>query len=197
MKIRRKHFIGRAVHDISPRNLANIYYQADQALFNTGGIQIFESSVCNTEGERRKVVFNKAVFTLADGSIGRLVGIILDVVGRERNESKAKDVFRHLQKNREIAFLQLLTPHIHRAFTKVGDRRHKKAKRTLTIREQTVLEWVRIGKSNVEIATILKISPWTVKIHVSNVPAKLNASSRLHTSSKAISSGLVEFKNGS
>lgn len=101
------------------------------------------------------------------------------------------------KKYREIAFLQLLAPHIHRAFTKVGDGRDKKAKRTLTILEQTVLKWVCIGKSNAEIATIFKISPWTVKIHVSNVLAKLNASSRVHAPSKAISSVLVEFKNGS
>lgn len=50
----------------------------------------------------------------------------------------------------------------------------------LTDRERDVLDGMRAGRSNVEIAEVLGISVATVKTHVSNVLAKLGARSRSH-----------------
>lgn len=97
------------------------------------------------------------------------------------------------QWNRETAFLlQLLAPHLHYALTHVEEFGNKRPKKILTEREQEVLKWICGGKSNSEMASILGISSWTVKIHVSNLLAKLNASTRGHAVAKAISSGLIE-----
>jgi DNA-binding NarL/FixJ family response regulator len=49
---------------------------------------------------------------------------------------------------------------------------------TLTARELEVLRLVAIGRSNREIAEHLFISAKTVSVHVSNMLAKLSASSR-------------------
>jgi DNA-binding CsgD family transcriptional regulator len=93
---------------------------------------------------------------------------------------------------REAFLLQVLVPHLHYALTHVEDFGHKRPKKILTQREQEVLKWICGGKSNSEMASILGISSWTVKIHVSNLLAKLNASTRGHAVAKAISFGLIE-----
>lgn len=49
----------------------------------------------------------------------------------------------------------------------------------LTPREADVLAWVAEGKTNVEIATILRITPQTVKDHVSAIFLKTGAPNRL------------------
>ena len=53
------------------------------------------------------------------------------------------------------------------------------AKAGLTPREADVLAWVAEGKTNVEIASLLKIAAQTVKDHVSAIFAKIGAPNRL------------------
>ncbi len=61
----------------------------------------------------------------------------------------------------------------------------------LSIREREVLCWVREGKTNWAIAQILGISERTVKFHVQNTLAKLDASSRGHAVVVALARGLI------
>jgi DNA-binding CsgD family transcriptional regulator len=90
----------------------------------------------------------------------------------------------------ERLLVQLLTPHL-----SVCYRRSRTAEQlpvgALTSRESEVLGWICRGKSNLEIASILGISGWTVKIHVSRVLNKLGASTRGHAVAKAVSHGMV------
>lgn len=195
--ITRNRIIGRTVYDISPPELADVYFRADQALFNTGGIQIYEATVSAADGTKRQVVFNKATFTLPNGDIGGLLGLI-----REHNPQKAAvgsttNSSLPAPHSRDIAFLQLLAPHMHSVLASIGETASHKSGQVLTRRELEILGWVCDGKSNPEIADILGISTWTVKIHVSNLLKKLNASTRGHAISKAISSGLVDVRNQS
>jgi DNA-binding CsgD family transcriptional regulator len=66
--------------------------------------------------------------------------------------------------------------------------------RALTQREREVLAWISAGKSNAEIAIIMGISPWTVKIHVANMYKKLNVCSRGQAVAKAITMRLIEIR---
>lgn len=61
----------------------------------------------------------------------------------------------------------------------------------ITAREIEILEWVRDGKSNQEIALILNISPLTVKNHVQNILRKLQSNNRAQAVSRAISLRLL------
>lgn len=169
----RERFVGRTVYDISPHDLAEKYFRADQALFLIGGIQIYEAKVCNAEGKTRKVIFNKAVFTMPDGSVGGLVGVILDITEHEGSSSNIGPWGYISEKNREIDFLQLLAPHLHLSLTSRQDVDGKELKKPLTRREQEILKWMCGGKTNSEIASILGISSWTVKIHVSKCTYKI------------------------
>ncbi len=61
----------------------------------------------------------------------------------------------------------------------------------LSGREIEVLRWLKEGKSNWEISMILKISERTVKYHVKNICAKLDAINRTHAVVIAIDRGIL------
>jgi DNA-binding NarL/FixJ family response regulator len=61
----------------------------------------------------------------------------------------------------------------------------------LTLRELDVLARVAQGKTNKEIAQVLRLSPETVKKMVQSIIAKLNASDRTHAAVKALRAGLI------
>lgn len=58
--------------------------------------------------------------------------------------------------------------------------------------ELEILKWVREGKSNSEIGTIIGKTQWAVKYHMASVMKKLNVSSRTQAVSQAISWGMME-----
>lgn len=80
--------IGKSPHDIAPAELADKYLAADRALIDKPGVQIYESPVRYASGEMRDVLFHKATFTEADGSVGGLVGFMLDITERKRMEAR-------------------------------------------------------------------------------------------------------------
>ncbi len=86
--------IGKSVYQIAPQDLAEQYHQADTALFEKRGVQTYESSVLYADGKKHDVIFYKATFAKADGTVGGLVGVILDISDRKRTE-EALRVFFH------------------------------------------------------------------------------------------------------
>jgi transcriptional regulator EpsA len=54
----------------------------------------------------------------------------------------------------------------------------------LSDREEEVMQWVRLGKTNSEIATILNLSTFTVKNHMRRIYKKLNAMNRAQAVSR-------------
>ena len=92
---------GKTVYDIAPKELADVYFEADNALFREGGVQIYDASIRRADGVIRNVVFRKAVFHKEDGSLGGLVGSIFDITERKHieedlraSEEKFSKVFR-------------------------------------------------------------------------------------------------------
>lgn len=59
-------------------------------------------------------------------------------------------------------------------------------KELLTKREQEVLKWMYLGKSNIEIGMLLGISPLTVKNHVQEILRRLDVQNRTQAVGKAI-----------
>lgn len=81
-------------------------------------------------------------------------------------------------------FLTLMLPHLHLAFLRVLANRIELGRppappTTLSEREQEVLSYAIIGKTNIEIAMILALSPLTVKNHLRNIYRKLQVSNRV------------------
>jgi DNA-binding CsgD family transcriptional regulator len=63
----------------------------------------------------------------------------------------------------------------------------------LSKRERECLFWSAQGKATEDIATILAISPETVRIYFKRVTSKLDAANRTHALAKAVSLGLIEM----
>ncbi|MEM7114862.1 MAG: ATP-binding protein [Chloroflexota bacterium] len=80
-----KNWIGKSVYDIyEDRDLADTYYKADNELFVNPGIQVYETQMRYVNGVRQDVVFYKATFWNTDGSLGGLVGTILEITERKK-----------------------------------------------------------------------------------------------------------------
>lgn len=82
----RAQIVGKTVYDISPRELADRYFAADQALLDHPGTQVYETSVRWSDGSLRDVIFHKATLLGADGRVAGLTGIIVDITERKRME---------------------------------------------------------------------------------------------------------------
>jgi transcriptional regulator EpsA len=95
---------------------------------------------------------------------------------------------------RSLKLIEMLVPFLHAAWirTKInlsgcGDVNNGPGldRDILTVREQEVLSWVYLGKSNIEIGLILGISPLTVKNHVQEILHRLNVQNRAQAVGKA------------
>src|SRR5688572_8263575 len=96
---------------------------------------------------------------------------------------------------RQAYLAQLLAPALHAAWvrTQLQQRRADGSvsdktvgQSVLTVREQDILKWIYLGKSNFEIGAILKISPLTVKNHVQKILRKLNVVNRTQAIGKSL-----------
>ncbi len=86
----RREIIGKSVYDLAPPELAARYAERDAQLLNHPGVQTYETQVRYADGTVHEVMFNKATFRTRDGSLGGLVGVILDITERKRTEEELR-----------------------------------------------------------------------------------------------------------
>jgi len=98
------------------------------------------------------------------------------------------------REDRTEIILRCTIPHLHQALKRVLFAKQRKEKPHITEREIEILQWIGQGKSNWEISVILNISESTVKFHIKNIMAKLDASSRAHSLAIAIELGLIDIE---
>lgn len=84
--VKRSDLIGKTVFEIWPSELANVYHAADEALLKKPGTQVYEAALRYADGSHHEVIFHRATFNKADGSLGGIVGIAWDVTERKRAE---------------------------------------------------------------------------------------------------------------
>ncbi len=84
--------VGHTAFDIAPADKAIIYEKADKRLLQAGGIQIYEAKVRYADGSDHDVVFHKAVYQNTDGTVGGIVGNMLDVSDIRKAEAALTEV---------------------------------------------------------------------------------------------------------
>jgi PAS domain S-box-containing protein len=84
--ITRAQITGKTVHEIAPKELADVYQRSDDALFTHPGKQTYEGSIQSTDGVRHDVIFHKATFVGPDGALAGVVGAIVDITERKQAE---------------------------------------------------------------------------------------------------------------
>ena len=87
----REEIVGKDVYELSPKELADVYKKADDALFASRGAQIYEARVRYADGTFHDVMFHKATFDDADGNLAGLIGTILDITTRKQAEQALRD----------------------------------------------------------------------------------------------------------
>ncbi len=83
----RAEIIGKDVYQLSPKELADVYKAADDALFASRGTQMYEARVRYADGSYHDVIFHKATFDGPDGALAGMIGTILDITTRKQAEA--------------------------------------------------------------------------------------------------------------
>jgi PAS domain S-box-containing protein len=82
----KEQIIGKSVYQISPKELADKYYEMDRKLLDHPGSQVYDARVRYADGKVHDVVFSKATFSDVQGKVQGLVGVILDITDRKEME---------------------------------------------------------------------------------------------------------------
>ncbi len=101
----KEQIVGKTVFGVAPEDLANIYRQADEALFTQPGTQVYETSFMHADGDRRDIIFNKATYVDSDGRLAGLVGAILDITARHRAEQEKRNLEKRLHRAEKMEAL--------------------------------------------------------------------------------------------
>ncbi len=86
----RSQIINKTVFDMAPQDIAQQYWDMDKVLFKQPGTQKYEWQIVNLEGQLRDVIFHKATFNNADGTLDGLIGAILDITELKQTEADLK-----------------------------------------------------------------------------------------------------------
>jgi diguanylate cyclase (GGDEF)-like protein/PAS domain S-box-containing protein len=89
--LKRDQAIGKSVYEISPKEIADEYHEKDRALLQNPGTQIYESTLQDTSGRVHNVIFHKATFQNRDGSVGGLIGAVLDITKRKQAQEALRE----------------------------------------------------------------------------------------------------------
>lgn len=93
---------------------------------------------------------------------------------------------------RHMALIEYLTPYLHNSLTSLS-LFSSSSTTQLSDREIEVVQWLKAGKTNLEISVILHISERTVKFHLLNAMAKLGAKTRAHLVAVALQERIIEL----
>ncbi|MFZ2445327.1 MAG: PAS domain S-box protein [Syntrophobacteraceae bacterium] len=97
--INKEDIIGKSLHEMFPKGHADKYREMDLELFREPGKQQYEWEMISADGIRHDVIISKATFYNADGTMGGLIGTIVDITERKRAE---KEVLRLSRQNQLI-----------------------------------------------------------------------------------------------
>lgn len=94
--------------------------------------------------------------------------------------------------------VQMAVPFLHAAWMRTqlngaaeSDHLERGGKSVLTPREQEILRWIYLGKTNGEVGAILSLSSITVKNHVQKILHKLNVFNRTQAVAKALETRIL------
>jgi PAS domain S-box-containing protein len=101
----RAEIVDKTVFEVAPPDLAQVYFDQDQALLANPGVQVYEAEVQTAEG-RRSVVIHKATYTDDSGRVAGLVGVILDITERREAERELRDALDQLEAQSQATELE-------------------------------------------------------------------------------------------
>lgn len=144
------------------------------------------------DSEKFTTVFNDASdFGISDRGISVPVRGPYGDLGMLSVTRDCSDREWDLYKREIIGDLQFAAVHMHDNVIQSGLLPKALAQPSLSSREQEILQWVTMGKSQQDIGDILCISHRTVEVHIRSAREKLGALTTAQAVGRAISLGLV------
>ncbi len=98
-----KDIIGQSIYNIIPEDLIEKIDLKDDELIEVRGKQSYEIKVIDKSGNLRDMVIYRATFNKSDGSLGGIVGIMLDISEIKKLE---RDILQALEKEKELSELK-------------------------------------------------------------------------------------------
>jgi len=136
--------------------------------------------------ESREAGLNNGIGVPLYGARGEIAGVGLASVDHGRIQVDQNTLSR----------LQLITQQFHLSYCSLSAQEFCEVKGPgLTKREVEILKWWAGGKTADEIAQILNCSRPTIKFHVKNIYAKLEANTKILAVTKAIRLGLIPLES--
>lgn len=86
LNISREEIIGKSVYEIWTKVEADVFFLQDEALFNQGGVQIYEAEITSSQGVKYTVQFHKQVFYDSSGAMAGFLGVIFDITEKKKLE---------------------------------------------------------------------------------------------------------------
>ncbi|MBC3804003.1 HD domain-containing protein [Acetobacterium fimetarium] len=142
-------YIGKTAFDIFTDEEASVYQQTDLELLETKQKQVYELHVGTAAGEKKDVIFNKALFTDLMGEPAGIIGVIQDITDIKHAEQ------RLLRANEEIIETQKEV--IYTLGQIIETRSKEAAKHVVRVAEYSYLIGLKYGLGK-EDATLLKIA---------------------------------------
>ena len=84
--MKREAVIGKTVHDLRPKEYADVTHAANIALLKNPGVKSHEALIPHADGTTHEVVAYNATFMNSDGSLGGLVGAMMDITEQRHTE---------------------------------------------------------------------------------------------------------------
>lgn len=86
MSINRKEIIGKSVYELWEKDEADVFFAQDEALFQQGGLQVYEANVTSSKGTHHVVQFHKQTFTDSSGAVAGFLGAVFDITEKKKLE---------------------------------------------------------------------------------------------------------------
>jgi PAS domain S-box-containing protein len=90
--IPRNEMIGKNVFEVYPQDLADTYYNSDSKMFKQKEKHFYDSYYPRADGSKRNVMIQKAPFLKPDGSLGGIIGSVIDITDRKQMEEKLESL---------------------------------------------------------------------------------------------------------
>ncbi len=117
--LKKEEVVGKGVRDIFPKELADVYVEADETLFKNPGSQFYEAKMDHTDGTRREVFFNKATYLDKNGEVIGLIGAMIDITKRKQAEEERNTLQVQLQRVQKMEAIGTLAGGIAHDFNNI------------------------------------------------------------------------------